>query len=1442
MKLSRIEVSRNLLRAALATAVFHVPAVRAGTLYWDTNGTTPGSGNTAGSWNTATNWSAGPDGDLASQAWVNGESAVFSAGADGTAAITVTITGTVATPSILLEEVGLVTLSGGSIDITGGSVINTSVLGIDGGRQLIWNSAITGNGPLGVAAHGSTSDTGDGTNSFLVLEGPNDFTGDVTISSGIVRANSNLGPLTNKVILNGGGIVDPNLNLNFPYSIQINEGQTGIYRTWGSVTTGQASGAILGSGTLKHTDGGTLTLSGDGSAFTGTINNARGTVTLTTGNWSGTGFVNSDGTALRFNAAGTTTIRAYQGDRDVFIPSGSRLNIATGGMAVVNNFIVQPATGGGSLTSSSGTLTLDWGTPFTLAGTQSISVRVEDFDGATPLAIIKNGPGAVSGFNQANTYSGGTTINDGRINAQNSGAFGSGKVVVKTDAIAGTAGQAYLSTAGINVANAFEIAGIGPLENVGNLGAIRFENNTTASGSIKLTADARIVAYNGATGNHSGPLTGSDDLEINYFDNVTANGTINLTGNLAGFTGDLLVSRGRLNLPAGTSGGGLFVDDAGTISGEPGFIGGIVFGILGGSRILVDGSTPGALHTQGNLTLNGVTTVVATGLVPGANTVMTYGGTLTGNAGNLDLSGGLGNARPGTGFDVSEPGKIKLNLASADLTWTGSAGGNWNYADVNWLNGVTPGTFYDLDRVTFGENISASYTTKLIAANDDLVFTALTAGAGGELISIEYVDTVTPNTPLAVGVTGNAIKVTLAIDGANGITTTAAAVKAAIEATPAAAALVSVAIAPGNDGTGLVAELPVQNLARIGNIAIPAGLTVTPQVVTFNHSPAVGYLLSGPGTLANSPITKKGSGTLTIGHPTDYTQATAIVTGTSSIVIEKGILAFSSRTALATNLPVTLGNANSGSDDTVLELPRAAAADQVVLTSALTLGNLGAGSPASRAIVRYTGISAGSTTSNGAASISGTVNLNGRDLYLENTSHLAGGTTRLANFQSAISGAGNVRIRCGTNPDGSANGGPRFRLQSTANSWTGDLHLETGYLQIGFSSEVIPNNSLVILSPGTGLGVATPAETVLGLRGGGATEALPITARVESNTSGATTVRLTLTDTNAANTHVYDGRIINGSPGTVALTKAGAATQVINGPCAFTGTTLLNGGKLLVNNSYTSAITVAAGATLGGNMTSNAAVTATAAGARIAPGNSTGTLAAASVNLTTGGVLELEIDETATPSQDKLVTTGNLNVTGATLNLVVTGVPAAPALVLASYGSLTGTFGTTNGVPSGYQLVYNYNDGNSSNNIALVSVSDPYLAWLAAYPAIAGANRAPAADFDGDGLANGIEFVLGTNPTAATTTGLPAGNVAGSNFIFTFKRSDASKSYPVNVETGTSLLSWPGRILIPTTEVAGRPVTVIDNGAAPDDITVSIPMGTDARKFARINADIPFTP
>ena len=57
-------------------------------------------------------------------------------------------------------------------------------------------------------------------------------------------------------------------------------GKVGIYRTYGGVATARLTGAITGSGNLRRTDGGTLYIDSDGSAFTGTLTNARGNLYL----------------------------------------------------------------------------------------------------------------------------------------------------------------------------------------------------------------------------------------------------------------------------------------------------------------------------------------------------------------------------------------------------------------------------------------------------------------------------------------------------------------------------------------------------------------------------------------------------------------------------------------------------------------------------------------------------------------------------------------------------------------------------------------------------------------------------------------------------------------------------------------------------------------------------------------------------------------------------------------------------------------------------------------------------------------------------------------------------------------------------------------------------------------------------------------------------------
>lgn len=93
-----------------------------------------------------------------------------------------------------------------------------------------------------------------------------------------------------------------------------------------------------------------------------------------------------------------------------------------------------------------------------------------------------------------------------------------------------------------------------------------------------------------------------------------------------------------------------------------------------------------------------------------------------------------------------------------------------------------------------------------------LTFTAVAYGVGGNSITIEYVDPSANDAELSVDVTDTDIVVNLATDSGGTITSTAAEVLAAIEASAPAAALVTVEIdtadtGSADDGSGVVTAL-----------------------------------------------------------------------------------------------------------------------------------------------------------------------------------------------------------------------------------------------------------------------------------------------------------------------------------------------------------------------------------------------------------------------------------------------------------------------------------------------------------------------------------------------------------------------------------------------------------------------------------------------------------
>ena len=207
----------------------------------------------------------------------------------------------------------------------------------------------------------------------------------------------------------------------------------------------------------------------------------------------------------------------------------------------------------------------------------------------------------------------------------------------------------------------------------------------------------------------------------------------------------------------------------------------------------------------------------------------------------------------------------------------------------------------------------------------------------------------------------------------------------------------------------------------------------------------------------------------------------------------------------------------------------------------------------------------------------------------------------------------------------------------------------------------------------------------------------------------------------------------------------------------YTGATTVNGGSLLINANQTAAtgaVTVNNGGTLGGTGTIGGAITANT-GSTIAPGVTVGTLTAAAA-VTLNGSLAIQVDGA---NADRLTVGGALTLdANSTLALTELATPTQPVYIIASYTSLSGTFGTVTGLPSGYTLVYNY---DNQNQIALVGgTQSAYQTWLADYPSLVDeADKLPTADPDGDGKPNIFEFAFKGNPSSRNDEGSFAGLV-----------------------------------------------------------------------------------
>ncbi|MCB1104606.1 MAG: autotransporter-associated beta strand repeat-containing protein, partial [Cephaloticoccus sp.] len=369
-----------------------------------------------------------------------------------------------------------------------------------------------------------------------------------------------------------------------------------------------------------------------------------------------------------------------------------------------------------------------------ITGTGDLVISADITDGGGGHSLTRDGGGAgILVLSGNNTYSGGLYINGGIVEAQSSGALGTGTAVIASG------GTLELNGSG-TIDESINLAGTG----VGGNGAIRnTAGSNTLSGTLTESGSTRFVADGGTTLNLTGNLTGSDTNTtfvgagtINVSQITTGGGTVTIEsgavtfngGSANTFTGVTTVDGGTLTLnkSAGVDAigtGGLVINagtsvilqqnnqinDAATVTlNGTGTLslndqsetiaqlnsasatatvalgtGTLTVGTVG----MVDSNFDGAITGAGasSLVVDGEGTVFLTGNNTG------YAGTTTVAAGTLNLSGSNNAAGTG-GVTVASGGTLQveggLTLANA-LTLNGSGvSGNGALENVSGSNTI----------------------------------------------------------------------------------------------------------------------------------------------------------------------------------------------------------------------------------------------------------------------------------------------------------------------------------------------------------------------------------------------------------------------------------------------------------------------------------------------------------------------------------------------------------------------------------------------------------------------------------------------------------------------------------------------------------------------------------------------------------------------------------
>jgi autotransporter-associated beta strand protein len=552
-----------------------------------------------------------------------------------------------------------------------GGRLDASALGQTGTVTL--NSEVSGTGELILAGSGNTSagGGGDGGLGLRLTNGANSFTGDIRITSGLVSYASSaaLGNAANRIVFDGGGILDNNVNLSLARDMHVTA-NGGLIRLYGSASA-TYSGALTGSGELRRTDSGTTVFSGDLSGFTGTLTNQGNSTTRFTGTAAGFGAATVNATSgyvgFAVGRVGSATVR-MDGANVFFVDSGT----AGGTFQLVEgrnaNFYADTntvalstlgGTGANLYLQNSGTLRLLSGSS-TIAGTFRANAGTLAVDGA-----------AVS-TNVVDIFGGAIRSDSGSITAADSIYMGTGTLTVA----GGTVSAARIRTS----------EGGGTVSTINQTGG-----TVNITGNVIENERANSFMFNHWSGTSTYNLSGGTLNVLNTNANLgwDGNAYINQSGGVANLRGVNFAS-GRNNAGGYTLSGGRLNLGVGGITSASAKIftaGNATLGAMANwtsaSAVTLNGDTGTVIHTTDSV--DGVTgrTVTVSGALSGTGKLITSGaGTvvLSGantNSGAIQVDAGTlrvtGTLQGGAALSVAQGATLELNATNIFVGGHGSA-------------------------------------------------------------------------------------------------------------------------------------------------------------------------------------------------------------------------------------------------------------------------------------------------------------------------------------------------------------------------------------------------------------------------------------------------------------------------------------------------------------------------------------------------------------------------------------------------------------------------------------------------------------------------------------------------------------------------------------------------------------------------------------------------